>query len=224
MWVGVAKAGHSVAEEAPMFAVVFAVPGSSRGSPRVESLPRLTDRISSGCGGLTLSGPRPRLSLPDLSSDQLQGGSMLAMRRLRSRPHDFLAPLFLLGCDHAALSPGESLDPPLARVGPGGIAFELRPKARLLADGSVRLRVVAGCPSGLAVLEAFVTVSQAGAFGEAFLPADCTGKAEKHWVTVTALEGSFEPGQAVVSGILLAEDPTTLETEQAQDTETVALR
>jgi hypothetical protein len=28
MWVGVAKAGYSVAEEAPIFLVVFAVPGA----------------------------------------------------------------------------------------------------------------------------------------------------------------------------------------------------
>jgi hypothetical protein len=31
MWVGVAKAGYSVAEEAPVFVVVFAVPATIAG-------------------------------------------------------------------------------------------------------------------------------------------------------------------------------------------------
>jgi len=29
MWVGVAKAGYSVSEEAPVFAIVFAVPAAA---------------------------------------------------------------------------------------------------------------------------------------------------------------------------------------------------
>lgn len=122
--------------------------------------------------------------------------------------------LGLLGCDHAALSPGEALSPSFAKVGPSGTTLDLRPKARLLADGTVRTRVEAGCPAGLVVLEAFVTVSQAAAFGEAFIPADCTGRTQKHQLIVTALDGSFEPGPAVVSGLLLAENPATFETEQ----------
>jgi hypothetical protein len=132
--------------------------------------------------------------------------------------------LGLLGCDPEAPGPSEALGPSPAKVGPGATTLELRPKARLLADGTVRLRVEAGCPEGLAVLEAFVTVSQAAAFGQASIPADCTGRTRKHQVTVTALEGSFGPGPAVVSGFLLAQDPTTFETEQGQDTETVELR
>jgi hypothetical protein len=132
--------------------------------------------------------------------------------------------LGLLGCDHVALSPGERLGLSFAKVGPGGTILDLRPKARLLADGTVRLRVTAGCPEGFAVLEALVTVSQSAAFGEAFIPADCTGRTQKHQVIVTALEGSFEPGSAVVSGLLLAEDPATFQTEEDQDTETVDLR
>jgi hypothetical protein len=132
--------------------------------------------------------------------------------------------LGLLGCDDAALSPGEALGPSFAKLGPGGTTLDLRPKARLLVDGTVRLRVEAGCPEGLVVLEAFVTVSQAAAFGETFVPADCTGRTRKHQLIVAALEGSFEPGTAVVSGLLLAEDPATFATEQGQDTETVDLR
>ncbi len=93
-----------------------------------------------------------------------------------------------------------------------------------MGDGTVRVRVEAGCPEGFAVLEAFVTVSQAAAFGEAFIPADCTGRTQKHRLIVTALEGSFGPGPAVLSGLLLAEDPASFETEQGQDTEIVDLR
>jgi hypothetical protein len=136
-----------------------------------------------------------------------------------------LAALFgLLGCDQVAPSPGEALGPSFAKVGPGGTTLDLRPKARLLADGTVRLRVEAGCPEGLVVLEAFVTVSQEAASGEAFFPADCTGRTRKHRLIVTALDGPFERGPAVVSGLLLVEDPATFETEQDQDTETVDLR
>jgi hypothetical protein len=149
----------------------------------------------------------------------------------RSTPGQWLRTFFalsglvgLLGCDHAVLSPDEALGPSFVRVGPGGTTLELHAKVRLLADGTVRVKVEAGCPEGLAVLEAFVTVSQAAAFGEAFIPADCTGRTQKHRLIVTAFEGSFGPGPAVVSGLLLAEDPTTFETEQDQDTETVELR
>lgn len=152
---------------------------------------------------------------------------MLPVRRSLSYLPAFFALsglLGLLGCDQVALSPDEALGPSYAKVGPSGTTLDLRPKARLLDDGTVRLRVTAGCPEGLAVLEAFVTVSQAAAFGEAFIPADCTGRTQKHRVIVTALEASFEPGPAVVSGLLLAEDPATFETEQDQDTETVDLR
>jgi hypothetical protein len=149
---------------------------------------------------------------------------MIPTCALRSRLPAVCAALSLLGCDHAALSPGESPDPALLKVRTGETTLELRTKARIRADGSVRVRVEARCPSGLAVLEAFVTVSQTAAFGEAFFPAACTGRTDKHWLTVTAFEGSFQSGPAVVSGLLLAEDPITFETEQAQDTETVALR
>jgi hypothetical protein len=130
----------------------------------------------------------------------------------------------ILGCDQSTLGPAEPLGPTFIKVGAGETTLDLRPKARLLADGTVRLRVTVGCPTGLTVLEAFVTVSQDAALGEAFISAECTGRTQKHTLIVTALDGSFGPGPAVVSGLLLAEDPVTFETEQAQDTETVELR
>jgi hypothetical protein len=132
--------------------------------------------------------------------------------------------LGLLSCDHAGRSPSEALGPAFAQVGTGGTTLDLHPQARLLADETVRILVEVGCPEGLVVLEAFVTVSQATAFGTAPIPADCTGRTRKHRLIVTALEGSFEPGPAVVSGFLLVVDPTTSATEQGQDTETVELR
>jgi hypothetical protein len=146
------------------------------------------------------------------------------MRRFPSGLPTLLVPLGLLGRDVAAPSPDDRLGPSLAKVGAGGTTLEFRAKTRLLADGTVRVRVEAGCPPGLVVLEAFVTVSQDAAFGEAAIPADCTGRTQKSWVSVTALEGSFEAGPAQVSGFLLAEDPTTFETEQGQDTEAIVLR
>ena len=149
---------------------------------------------------------------------------MVPIRRSPSCLPAFPVLLGLLGCDQAPPSQRDPFGPSLAKVGLGGTTLELRPKARLRADGTVRVRVEAGCPQGLVVLEAFVTVSQTAAFGEAFIPADCTGRTQKNWVSVTPLEGSFEAGPAVVSGLLLAEDPTTFETEQGQDTETIALR
>jgi hypothetical protein len=130
----------------------------------------------------------------------------------------------LLGCDDVVPSSGEALGPSFAKVGPGGTTLDLRPNIRLLDDGTVRVRVEAGCPEALEVLEAFVTVSQTTAFGEVFIPADCSGRMQKDWLIVTAFEGAFGPGPAVVSGFLLAEDPATFETQQGQDTETIDLR
>src|SRR3989442_9226322 len=50
MWFGVSKAGYSVAEEAPIFLVVFAVPAA--GSPRVfwGVLPRLVSLLKTQGG------------------------------------------------------------------------------------------------------------------------------------------------------------------------------
>lgn len=132
--------------------------------------------------------------------------------------------LGLVGCGPTPLDPGENLGPSFAKVGPGGTTLQLRPRARLLADGSVRIRVEAGCPSGLEVLEALVTVSQDAAFGQAAVPVQCTGKTSKSHVIVTALDGSFEPGPVVVSGFLLVVNPATGLTEQGQDTEAIDLR
>ena len=153
------------------------------------------------------------------------------MALIRFRPTERLhalvassAVLGLLGCDQAMRSPEQTIGPSFAKVGPGETTLDVRSQIRLLADGTVRVRVEAGCPEGLEVLEAFVTVSQAAAFAMAPIPVACTGRTQKSWLIVSAFEGSFGPGEATVSGFLLALDPASAATEQGQDTETVDLR
>jgi hypothetical protein len=150
---------------------------------------------------------------------------------LRSSPRKWL-PLCLAfsglvgipGCDHTVAGPDQAVRPSFAKVGPGGTTLDVRANVRLLNDGTVRVRVEAGCPEGLVVLEALLTVSQTAAFSLAPVPVTCTGRTEKHWLVVPAQDGSFEPGPVTVSGFLLVTDPETFATEQGQDTETVDLR
>jgi hypothetical protein len=130
----------------------------------------------------------------------------------------------LLGCEPDATSPSRPLDI-LAASGRGRVNLNIRPlSVRLLADGTVRLRVATRCPVGLEVLEALVTVSQPDVFGETFFPATCTGERQLHTVIVPHLDGGFDRGTAaVISGLLLVQDPDTFEDRQDQDSETVIL-
>ena len=132
--------------------------------------------------------------------------------------------LALSSCDMGMADPSDPTRPSIARVQQGGTTLTIRPQVRRLSDGTVHVRVEAGCPAGLEVLEAFVTVSQTSGFGLGSLPVSCTGRTRKISVIVTLPGAAFEPGDAVVSGFLLAIDPATSETEQGQDTRTVVLR
>jgi hypothetical protein len=132
--------------------------------------------------------------------------------------------LGLLGCEHDATSPSRPLDT-LAASGGRGVNLNIRPlSVRLRDNGTVRLRVETKCPVGFEVLEALVTVSQPDGFGETFFTGTCTGVRQLHTVIVAPLDGAFERGAAaVISGLLLVQDPNTFEDRQDQDSETVIL-
>jgi hypothetical protein len=76
---------------------------------------------------------------------------------------------------------GDPSHPKCRPAGPTERVDHLR--TALLSEGRVRVRVEAGCPAGLEVLEALVTVSQETAFGEAPISAACTGQTRRSWVT-----------------------------------------
>src|ERR671910_628567 len=78
------------------------------------------------------------------------------------------------------------------------VAVSIRPEAKLLATGAVRVVVVASCDVGQQVLEAHVSVSQDDQtiFGQTGFSVRCDGKARKYRVTVTSFEGGFHTGDA----------------------------
>ena len=130
----------------------------------------------------------------------------------------------LVGCGNDTqdpLAPALPIDASVSSMGTiaEGAVLELG-KPRLLKTGAVRVRVRFGCAEGLEVLEAHVSVSQSLASGLAGFNIPCTGRRENFFVTVTALEGSFQPGDATVSAFGLVIDQATGLTQQAQDTRT----
>jgi hypothetical protein len=91
-------------------------------------------------------------------------------------------------------------------------AVQLRLKATLLEDGSVRLRLRGLCPPGFQVVEGPVSVMQGPEFqeifGEGFFTVACTGHWQWKTVRVIAPEG-FQRGTAKVTASLMVEHPTT---------------
>lgn len=92
----------------------------------------------------------------------------------------------------------------------------------LVVDGQARVRVAAGCRPGAEVLEAFVTVSQDAAWGDAFFPLSCTGTVQRFVLTVESFDQPFVPGEAFGSAYVLIEGPGG--SDQAQDSRTITLR
>ncbi len=104
------------------------------------------------------------------------------------------------------------------------VAVRLVGRVKLLENGSVRLKIRAGCPVGFEVLEAFVTVSQPQTFSETFFHPSCDGHVRLFRVVATPLEESFQPGSASVSAIVIAEDPETGDILSGSDGKTVELK
>jgi hypothetical protein len=55
-------------------------------------------------------------------------------------------------------------------------------------------------------------------------PLTCTGRLQRFHVRVPALEGTFRRGIARASGLVLAVDEETQDTEEAQDSEELFIR
>ena len=107
------------------------------------------------------------------------------------------------------------------------VSVSIDPEATLTRDGAIRLSVLASCPAGSTVLEAFVTVSQddGAVFGRGGIPLRCTGRTRKHRVVVRPVEGSFHTGTAFASAfVLTCADPACNTTEQGQDAREVRVR
>jgi hypothetical protein len=108
------------------------------------------------------------------------------------------------------------------------VAVAIQPAAKLVGDGAVRVVVVASCDPGQQVLEAHLSVSQDdhAIFGMTGIPVRCDGKARRHRVTVSPLDGAFHAGDAFASAFVLtcADPPTCGTTEQGQDALTITVR
>jgi hypothetical protein len=89
---------------------------------------------------------------------------------------------------------------------------------------AVGVPVRARCPTGQTVLEALVTVNQAGNEGTGFFQLRCDGKWRTTEAQVNAIDFLFQAGQATSSAFLLVLDPATGNTAQAQDGRTIRLR
>jgi hypothetical protein len=89
---------------------------------------------------------------------------------------------------------------------------------------AVGVPVRARCPQGQSVLEALVTVNQAGNEGTGFFQLPCDGKWHTTEAQVNAIDFLFQAGQATSSAFLLVLDPATGNTAQAQDGRTIRLR
>ena len=104
---------------------------------------------------------------------------------------------------------------------------ELHRQARLLQDGSLRLRVRALCPAGFQVVEGPVSVMQGPEFQEIFGEGFFTVPCDRHWhlqrVRVTSPEG-FERGSAEATASLMVEHPVTGEFLQGDDREVLKIR
>jgi hypothetical protein len=79
---------------------------------------------------------------------------------------------------------------------------------------------LAKCPERWTVVEAFVTVSQPQASGQASFPLSCTGSFQSFAVTVPSSGAPFELGQAQATASVLIERGRTA---QAQDSEVVTV-
>jgi hypothetical protein len=106
------------------------------------------------------------------------------------------------------------------------VAVSIDPRAKLVANGAVRVVVEVSCDPGDVVLEAHLSVSQdhQGAFGETGLPVHCDGQSRTYRVMVTSFEGAFRAGEAYASAfVLTCPDPSCVTTEQGQDARTITI-
>lgn len=107
------------------------------------------------------------------------------------------------------------------------VAVSIEPRAKLVADGAVRVVVVVSCDPGDQVLEAHLSVSQDDqtVSGQAGIPVRCNGRSRQYRVTVAPLEGAFHEGDAFASAfVLTCADPACGTTEQGQDARTITVR
>ena len=107
------------------------------------------------------------------------------------------------------------------------VAVSIQPEARLLANGAVRVVVVASCDPGDQVLEAQLSVSQdnRALSGQGGIPVRCDGNSRKYPVTVGPFEGAFHAGDAFASAfVLTCANPTCGRAEQRHGTRTITVR
>jgi hypothetical protein len=108
---------------------------------------------------------------------------------------------------------------------PAGARFQAPPtvdlhsQAGLAPDGrSIAVSVLASCPERWTVVQAVVRVSQPSGSGEASFPLTCIGSIRPFWVSVPALVGSFQLGEAQVTASVVVNRGKTA---RADDSEVV---
>jgi hypothetical protein len=123
----------------------------------------------------------------------------------------------------AALAGSLSVAAPVAAAPKAKASVEVADTATLGPGGQTAvIEVTASCARGRwQVLEAFITISQPQAFGEAGIPLSCTGRAQTFAVTVTSFDQPFVVGDAQASAFVLIERRG--QTQQAQDSEVIQL-
>jgi hypothetical protein len=110
---------------------------------------------------------------------------------------------------------------------PQPVRVALAHKAHIIDGGlAAVVPVRARCQAGLDVLEAFVSLEQDAVSADfGFFPLTCDGRLQKFRVRVNTFDDTrFRRGVGFESALVLAEDPRTGDTSQAQDSGVVRLR
>ena len=106
--------------------------------------------------------------------------------------------------------------PASARPSPAPEA-DVQPVAGMAPDArSMTVQVLASCPERWTVVQAVVTVSQPGAFGESSFPLTCIDSLRSFWITVPAASGTFQLVDAQVSASVVVKRGKTA---QANDSD-----
>ncbi|MGH3133403.1 MAG: hypothetical protein ACRDNY_06615 [Gaiellaceae bacterium] len=103
-----------------------------------------------------------------------------------------------------------------ARVAPEP-TVDVQPVAGLAPDGrSIAVQVLASCPERWTLVEAVVSVSQAGASGQTSFPLTCVGFVQVFRVTVPSSGGVFELGDAQVTASVVVKRGKTARADDSQ--------
>ena len=111
---------------------------------------------------------------------------------------------------------GGAAAPAEARPSPGP-AVLVQSAAWVAPDGaSITVQLLASCPERWSVVEAVVTASQPQATGQASFPLTCIGSLRMFTVVVPSSGGTFELGEALVTGSVTIKRGKTQRTQDTQ--------